>query len=392
MSAKTAIRLTFALLAIGFFAAPIAARMLGITAEAFENRRFADPPKLSQGWNAFQQTGRFLTDRMPLRAQAVRANTRIWTDVFGATPRYGGGQPALADDGALPFAGAAEQPGQPAPPAAAPDPAQVIRGNDGWLYLQGEQDRACAPAVGVKAALDRWAELVAVVRASGRRAVAVVAPDKASIYPEHLPGDFPNADCAVAGKQALWGVLERSPASAGVVPLRRALLDRKRRGGEQLYLTKDSHWNEQGSLTLVRAALAAVGGGVRVAPAEILDSGTREYTGDLTTLLGESETDVAPVRVVARAADAPRVAGRTLMVRDSYGDAAAPQLAPYVTVFQDALWFGSTAPQLAREVALADTVIFETVEREFAFRAAPDGPVAALTAALRQGLDGRGAR
>lgn len=391
MSPRNAIHIAFALVAIGFFAAPIAARALGITAEAFENRRFAEPPKLSQGWDAFQQTTQFLTDRMPLRAQAVRANTQIWTDIFGATPRYGA-RPALADDGALPFAGAAEQTGATAPPAAAPDPAQVIRGDDGWLYLQGEQDRACAPAIGVQEALDRWAELVAVVRASGRRAVVVVAPDKGSIYPEHLPDDYPNADCAAAGKRALWGALERSPASAGVVPLREALLDRKRRGGEQLYLTKDSHWNEAGSLELVRASLAAVGRGVRIAPAEIVDGGTRDYTGDLTTLLGESETDVAPLRVVARAADAPRVPGRTLLVRDSYGDAAAPQLAPYLVEMPALLWFDSTAPQLAGEVALADTAIFETVEREFVLRAAPDGPVAALTAALRQGLARRGSR
>ena len=67
MKRSTYIRVAFAVLAIGFFAAPIILRGVGVTATAFENRRLADAPQLSQGWDGFQQTSRFLTDRLPLR-------------------------------------------------------------------------------------------------------------------------------------------------------------------------------------------------------------------------------------------------------------------------------------------------------------------------------------
>jgi alginate O-acetyltransferase complex protein AlgJ len=387
-----ATRIIFAILAIAFFAAPIAARTLGITAEAFENRRFADPPRLSQGWDGFQQTTQFLTDRMPLRAQAVRANTRIWTDVFGATPRYAGA-PALAADGALPFGGSAEGGEQPAeaPTAeqtAAQNAAQVLRGSDGWLFLQGEQDRSCAPAIPISDALERWAALVALVRRSGRRAIAIVPPDKASVYPEHLPDGFPNADCAAVGKQALWALLERSARRTGVLPLRAALLREKRRGGDTLYLRKDSHWNHVGSLSLVRAALAAVGGPVRIAAGEVVDVGEGPYTGDLTGLLGDPESDTTPQRTVTRAPDAPKVPGRTLLVKDSYGEAPSGQLAPYFEDLRTILWVGTPPARLAREIALADTVIFETVERELVLRAGPEGLVDPLLVALRGRLAG----
>lgn len=391
MSATATARTVFAILAIAFFATPIAARVVGVTAESFENRPFAGAPRLSQGWDAFGQTTRFLTDRMPLRAQAVRANTRIWTDVFGATPRYAG-QVTIAGDAALPFAGAVEQPDQseqPGGPDGAAAAAQVISGGDGWLYLQAEQDRACAPAVATDVAVARWARLVATVRAHGRRAIAVVAPDKASVYPEHLPADFPNADCAERGKRELWSLLERSAPSTGVLPLRAALLREKGQGGDLLYMRKDSHWNDAGSLSLVRESLAALGRGVGVEPKEVVDAGEGPYTGDLTALLGAPEDDVRPLRQLAREPNAPRVPGRALLVKDSYGEAPTAQLAPYFEDLRTILWVGTPPERIAREVALADTIVFETVEREFAARAARNGAVGAVTQALRRLFAGR---
>jgi hypothetical protein len=362
---RRAIRLLFAVLAVGFFAAPIALRAVGVTAEAFENRPFATAPKLSQGWDAFGQATLFLTDRMPLRAQAVRANTRIWTDVLGTTPRYGdqGTEGAVA--------------------------AQVIRGDDGWLYLQGEQDRSCAPAIPVATALARWAGLVALVRASGRRAIAIVPPDKASVYPEHLPDDFPNEDCAASGKEELWRLLERSAERTGVLPLRAALLREKRREADPLYLPRDSHWNDVGALSLVRESLARLDAGIGVRPSEAVDPGDAAYVGDLTALLGETEGGTHPQRTIVRDPRARRVPGRTLLVKDSYGEASTPQLAPYFEDLRTVLWVGTPAQRIGREIAAADTVILETVEREFALRAGPEGFVGPLAVELRKRLDRR---
>lgn len=376
MSRAAAIRTLFAILAVAFFATPIAARMVGVTAESFENRPFAGAPKPSQGWDAFAQTTRFLTDRMPLRAQAVRANTRIWTDVFGTTPRYGPVQ-APGGDQALPFAGApAEESAQA--PADAASAAQVLVGRDGWLFLQGEQDRSCQPFMAFDEALRRWEALAAQIRADGRRVVLAVPPDKGSVYPEHLP-DFPGEACAAAGKRRLWRLLSGAEVGSPqrVVALRDDLLAQKPSAGDGLYSRKDSHWTTFGSLALVRALVERLGdaGGATATPEisvrsdEIVDPGRAEYTGDLTGLLGAPETDTQARRDVRRAAGAPRIPGRTVLVGDSYSDAPLPQLTPYFEDLRVLSWVNTPPAQMADEIGRADTVILETVERELTYRA-----------------------
>lgn len=164
MSLGRAMRLLSAFLAVGFFATPIALRAVGIRARAFENRRFAAAPNLDEGWGFFDETTRFLVDRMPLRYQAVHANTWIDLNVFDTTPHYGeNGLSGVQNDLALPFTGRPDQnsaglssvnpatkasagsaPAQPPPP---PTATQVVLGRDGWLFLQGVFDRACAPFI-----------------------------------------------------------------------------------------------------------------------------------------------------------------------------------------------------------------------------------------------------
>ncbi len=189
MSRIRALHLLFAALAVGFFATPIALRVVGIKARAFENRSFAAAPSLSAGWNFFDDASRFLIDRMPLRYQAVHANTWIDLHVFHTIPHYGeNGLSGVQNDLALPFTGNPDQdkvglasaatttkgtpPVQPPPTAS-----QVAVGErDGWLFLQGVFDRACAPFIAFPTATERWEELLRVIRASGRRVELVVAP------------------------------------------------------------------------------------------------------------------------------------------------------------------------------------------------------------------------
>lgn len=374
------IRVAFAVIALGFFVTPVALRAVGVTAEAFENRPFATAPKLSQGWDAFQQTTAFLIDRMPLRAQAVRANTRIWTDVFGTAPRYG--QDPLGADQALPFAGNAEEGAAPGQPTAAQNAQQVLPGEDGWLYLQNEQDVACNPPLDPSKALERWSALVRTVRSSGRHAVLIVPADKATIYPEYLPGDFEVKDCAARGKREMWSVLDGAPASSGVIGLREALLAEKRRRTGEIYMSKDSHWNTIGALVGVRQVLTSIGRDVRVRASELVRLPPTKYTGDLTNLIGNPEETTTPTLGVKRAPDAPRVPGRTVFVGDSFGQTPFAQLQPYFEQLRWAPWVGTPPAKLIREIQLADTVIFETVEREFAPRASDPGIVPPLNAEL----------
>jgi alginate O-acetyltransferase complex protein AlgJ len=381
-------RLVFAVLAIAFFATPLALRAVGVTARPFENRTLAGPPRLSQGWSAFDQAGRFFVDRMPLREQAVHANTWISRHIFDTTPRYGQGAFAAAGQSGLPFGQPlAPRAGVPRPAANQPPPGgnHALVGRDGWLYLQGELDRACSPPLTAAQAVSSWKQVVSVVRASGRRAIVLVVPDKSTVYPEHLPASFQQKQCSEQNRRVLWPAIGAA-ARAGVVGLRSALLAAKGRAGDGLYRRKDSHWNTLGSLALVQAALERVGGGVRLRPSEIVDAGPAIYTGDLTTLVGAEEQDRTPARNVRRAPGARRVPGRTLFLQDSYGDTALSQLAPYFANLHAIGWF-LPAPGVAEEVARSDTVIFETVEREFYYRAFDQGEAGpALLAALRRRL------
>ena len=244
-------------------------------------------------------------------------------------------------------------------------------GTDGWLYLQAELELACARPIGLDEALRRWRDLVQIVRDSGRRAVLVIAPDKASVVPEHLPGTYPGEQCQAGPRREQ----QRAYATADErsVYLRRRLLDLKRTSGKEVYYRKDTHWNPFGAAELVRAALPRVSDDVRVRADEVAVQDSVPYTGDLTTLLGQPVEDRAPAVTIQRSADAAVLPGRTLFVRDSFGLVAEPLLKPYAADLATAPWDGVSGDQMAAAIADADTVVFETAERLVDQRAADTG-------------------
>jgi hypothetical protein len=375
MRAKNTIRITFAILAIAFFATPIAARVLGVTAEEFENRRFAQAPRASQGWDAFQQASRYLVDRMPLRAQAVRANTRIWTDVFAADPTYTR-DTALADDQALPFAGSIERDGNDVRidengVGLRGGPTTTSTGRGGWLYVPMEFSVACDDTPSDDVSLQRWARLAQAIRADGHKTALLVAPHKASVYPEHLPRKYPHDDCALEAKERFWRTLSRDGPAVGVFELRSELLRLKRHAGDGLFQRKDMHWTTLGAITLVDAALDAVGGGVRLEANEIVDRGAVSYTGDLSVAGGRPETDTRNEYGIVRAPEATRVPGRTLVVCDSFAYKWMRLFRPYFENVRYVSWY-NPADVIADAIDRADTVILEADEILFKVQAAKD--------------------
>ena len=385
MSRARTARFLVAAMAAVFLGAPIALRAVGVKAKAIENSAFAPAPTLSQGWSFFDELTRFLIDRMPLRSQAVRANTWISLNVLATTPHYGlNGLGGVPGDQALPFVGrpAQDRPGigavaTPAtgktPPAQQPPATatQVVLGTHGWLYLQGVFDRACTPFVPYTQALARWEQLIDVIRASGRRVLLVVPPDKSTIYPEYVASSTPNLSCSRVGERALWGEIESPGALAhGIIGLRKPLLALKRHASGFLYYPEDSHWDSYGSLAFTESVLPALSRTVRVLPGEIRSTGAGHYGGDLTGLLGAAPaTGLIAGRSIARAAGAPRITGSAAVIGDSYADSALPQLQPYFVSPIDSLqWVTNTTPQLVAGIVRAHLVILETVEREFDYR------------------------
>jgi hypothetical protein len=372
-----------AALAAAFLGGPIALRAVGVKAKAIENSAFAPAPTLGEGWDFFDELTRFLIDRMPLRAQAVRANSWISLNILATTPHYGlNGLGGVGTDQALPFVGKPDQdrvgigsvaspPSKPTaqPPATA---TQVVVGTHGWLFLQGVFDRACAPFIPYSEALSRWEALIHVIRASGRAVVLVVGPDKSTIYPEYVASSTPNLACSRKGEAQLWGDIESSAAAAdGVIGLRKPLLALKRHASGPLYFPEDSHWDTYGALTFPEAILPALSRRVRVLPSEIHNGGPVHYTGDLTVLLGvPAATGTVPSRTIVRVADASHIDGPSVIIGDSYAGVAFPEIQPYFASPIDQLeWVTNTTQQLVNGIVDAHTVILETIEREFDFRA-----------------------
>jgi SGNH hydrolase-like domain, acetyltransferase AlgX len=383
MPSSRTVRTVFAVLAAAFFATPLALLVVGVRARAFENRALRAAPKLADGWAFFDEATRYLIDRLPLRYQAVHANSWIYLHIFAATPSYGlNGVGGVTADQALPFTGSPDQDkvalvagasaGSPVRLSAAPPPTaqQVVVGRLGWLFLQGVFDRACAPFIPFSEAAARWESLVKVIKESGRNVELVVAPDKNTIYPEYVAPGTPNLACGRAGTAALWRVIEsRTAVRNGVMGLRKPLLADKARSRALLYYRTDSHWNGVGSLTFIESLLPALGSTIRVLPSEILPFGTMRYSGDLLGLLGASGSEIAPTTGIRRRPGAPVVPGTSIVIGDSYADVAMSEVAPYFASINLLEWAEQSPQQIADGIAASRNVVLETVEREFDWRA-----------------------
>jgi alginate O-acetyltransferase complex protein AlgJ len=378
-------------LALVFFLTPLALIAGGDHGHPFENRQLEPAPALSDGWNVFNVATRYLIDHLPGRDRAVQANTWIDEHIFHTTPNYGqNGLGGVGADQALPFSGSPDQDkatlgtatpgtttgkggGPTAPPA--PTASQVTVGTHGWFFLEGVLQRACAPFVPFTTAAGDWEALLGAIRASGRKAILVIAPDKSSVYPEYLSPSTPDLQCGLAGTQKLWSVIESAAAQrAGIIGLRQPLLATKRQdSATPLYYKTDSHWNTAGALAMTEAVLPPFGSKVRVAPSEIVHGPDAPWVGDLLALLGQSGHEEAPTRSISRRPSAPKITAPTLLIGDSYADAPLPQMQHYFSHLSYINWNDSTPAKEAQAIFTARYVILETVEREFDYRASTVG-------------------
>ena len=369
-----AMSIVFAIVAIGFFAAPIALRAAGTKAVCCpENHPFAPAPKLADGWDVLDETTRYLVDRMPGRERAVRANNWISRHIWATTPNYGPqAHLAASNDQALPFSGhpAQDTPGLSAGRVLPSDINPVAAGIHGWMFLQGAIDHVCRPDTPIPTALDRWLELLKLIRDSGRRVVLVVAADKSTIYPELVQRDVPNLACGRRGSARLWAAVESRRARAGgIVALRKPLLTAKAANHDPIYFPMDSHWNDIGALTLVRTAVPAIDPRLHPRASEVIDTGRAPHVSDMSLLQGDPRNDIAPTRAVRRAPGSPVISGPSLFLGDSFSYAPYPELAPY---FRRLRHIDLDAPaQIVRALPGARNVVLEVAERQFVIDAAP---------------------
>ena len=187
----------------------------------------------------------------------------------------------------------------------------VVLGRDGWLYFAGEDGHALDRHFrgvlpfgddiirALRDELDRRGQFLA---ARGIAYIVTVAPDKATIYPEHLPRWMHRMPGPTPLERTV--ALLRSDDALRFVDLRGPLLAAKK--DRQVYYRTDSHWNYLGAIVAYEALMREV---QRALGAERLPAlaspdvppyveGVDRYRGDLARMLGSStrydEPDFAP--------------------------------------------------------------------------------------------------
>lgn len=249
---------------------------------------------------------------------------------------------------------------------------QVILGRDGWLYYRetlddylgkGMSDEELEYAAKNLALMQEYAE------SQGTAFVFTIAPNKNSLYPEHMPTYYPNGHDG-ANAERLPALLEQY--GVNYVDLFEAF-----RNEEVLYFSTDSHWNAQG------AALAAdqILSGLGMESNYFSGSFTNpvNHRGDLYEMLYPAGTMTEPDMQLSSGfsytcendpnggnaitinTTAEGREGTLLCWRDSFGISLYPYLAEK---FGSATFSRASSYDLSQiETLGADTVIIELVER-----------------------------
>ncbi|MCR5663949.1 MAG: hypothetical protein K6G17_03605 [Oscillospiraceae bacterium] len=249
---------------------------------------------------------------------------------------------------------------------------QVVLGTDGWLYYaktlddylgRGLSDGELRLAARNLLLMQEYAE------SRGTAFVFTIAPNKNSLYPEHMPA-FAERDRSLSNAERFIPMLERS--GVNYADLFGAFQNR-----EVLYFRTDSHWNARGAALAADALLAAFGRDSDYFNGPF--SETTPHPGDLYEMLFprgeereedcvyspgfrfETERDPNGGNALTIRSYNEEAEGTLLCYRDSFGAALYPYLADQ---FEQALFSRSDVYDLcALESERIDAVLIELVER-----------------------------
>lgn len=313
--------------------------------EAAANERLTPVPQLKSedgSWNqnVLDDATNYIADHFALRQEMVTANAMLQTGLLATSP---------AED--------------------------VIYGTDGWLYyaetLDDYQNRATLTDEEVRQIAQTIADMQAYCEVRSAQFVFTIAPNKNSLYPEHMPARYLQSD-SPGNYEKLKPLLEEY--GVHYADLFTFLSEQD----EILYLKTDSHWTNRGA-ALAHDFLMETIGLPHTAFAQAEYTTAETHRGDLyemlypkgtareaqqayeTTFSYISEPRTAEdILIQTTSPDAPN--GRLLLCRDSFGNALHPFLAED---FREAT-ITRQMPYPLEQVQAGDTVIVEIVERNLA--------------------------
>ncbi|WP_019855793.1 alginate O-acetyltransferase AlgX-related protein [Actinopolyspora mortivallis] len=362
--------------AVLFFAAPLLAWTLGARAKPVENRALTPFPSVTEGWGFFTGLDGWARDHLVFRPQAVASMEALSQGVFGESAPHDSGS------GAPPVGGG----GKEEPEETTPDPEvfpDVIHGEDGWLYLGHDVSYKCLPEMRLERIIEGLRRWRSVVEASGRRFRLVVAPDKSTVHPEHMPEDFVGEECMRELRSRFW---ERLPEATGAIDMRGPLRELAERRNSPVYTKRDTHWRHAGGLEMTRQIAESLRPGV--SDSWSVERGrTYPHRADIAGLLGRDEQwtvqsySLAPdggadnTRFVGsdfheplHVESAPRpgmVTKPTRMIADSFTQFASPYLAATFSdlTISHAENVRENPQRVGEMLAEGEVVVFEFSER-----------------------------
>lgn len=313
--------------------------------QAAANERLSPKPTLHNedgSWNTavFDQVTNYIADHFALRQEMVTANAALQTTLFATSP---------AED--------------------------VIYGSDGWLYyaetLDDYQNHATLTEEQARQIAQTVADMQAYCEARGARFLFTVAPNKNSLYPEHMPARYLQSD-SPGNYELVAGYLQEYGVNYADLF---AFLSQQ---DEVLYLHTDSHWTNRGA-ALAHDFLMQTLGLPYTAFGEAPYTTKNSHRGDLYEMLYPKGTDleaqqqyeidfsyVAPPRtaedILIQTTSETAQNGRLILCRDSFGNALHPFLA---ADFSESI-ITRQMPYPLEQVQAGDTVIVEIVERNLA--------------------------
>lgn len=277
---------------------------------------------------------------------------------------------------------------------------QVILGTEGWLYYRETVDdyvgtglldgREIFSAARNLALVDQYCQ------SQGASFLFTIAPNKNSLYDEHMP------DLTRLSEGSNADALARALAEEGVAYLDLFAVFENQE--EVLYFTQDSHWNEKGAALAADAVNAALGRESNYFAGPFSEG--EGHLGDLCEMIfpAGGAPEPAPAYggaftftydVPIRSAENQTIMttgggeGALLLFRDSFGNLLYPYLAES---FGRAL-FSRAMPIRLDMIAQreADTVVLELVERniDYLIRYVPVMPAPLETAGTAEPAAGR---
>ena len=311
-------------------------------AAAGANEQLAEPPILITEEGRFntwylQDLSSYIRDRFFLRQELISLHHWLSAKVLGTS----------GDDG-------------------------VILGSDGWLYYADTLADYTGTAPMTERELFASANNLRLMQeycdAQGKQFLFLIAPNKNSLYPEHMP------DFGIRAKETNAHRLLARLDEMGVATV--DLFAAFHKEDAQLYFAHDSHWNSRGAALGADLINAAFGISSSYYSGDF--SQTEPHQGDLYTMLYPAFTDpeldalysgslsfefttsaTRPDAIMLRTESGKE--GNLLAYRDSFGILLFPFLADS---YGTAQFSRSTAYDLTKD---ADYVLIELVERNLSY-------------------------